>query len=682
MKMKSSKQRLSNPLESACRGGHLDVIKYLISEGFDVNSRSLLTSPFSNAILSGKIEVVKYLVSIGVNIHTRDLYGRLECLISSCVHGNDEMFDYFGSLGQKLTSKDDLLPYFLAASGGGNLKLLKHLLDLNSFFGHELPFETMRSMLEHSCAEGHIETSKFLVFLGCQIQPGSFFMDACHSGNVELVKFLDEIQDIEKQNASLLDLPFADAMSANNLEMVQHLISIGCDSSLQRTFEKLSSEEEGIESQNSLMLDCNLKNVTEVLKYLISIGSDSNLQRIFEKISFSKQGKFSLDFLNCFISMGCHVNFDDVFSNFLNGIEITKYLVSIGGNFRKPDRLGRTPIQIAAIQGDLESVEYLKSIGCILDVKTDFLVKSKFFKECETSDLRIISSLISLGLDINSKNEDGDSGLTVHCKWTFDFNTDFVKYFLDRMKNNRENEEEQFKSFWFCCRDGKLELIKFFIEYGKVKSEKDKLHPSFGMNALQIATQHNGYQTVEWLISIGCDIYLENRNGIAPTEIACRSGNFQLIKLFLSIDSGKPSSRVLASLNRGIINHNSKFLFDLLCELRNGVDKDTNLKTTTPLHLYLLENLLEIVKFLIRMNFDRNARDSEGRTVFFLACELGNVEALSFLLKNDVNQTITNNLNQTPMEIARQNGHFEIVALLEQQTIPVDDSRKRKRGKE
>ena len=56
----------------ACRGGHLDMVKYLVSEGCDVDLPSQDESKdtaLMHAIRFNHVEIVQYLIDIGVNVN-------------------------------------------------------------------------------------------------------------------------------------------------------------------------------------------------------------------------------------------------------------------------------------------------------------------------------------------------------------------------------------------------------------------------------------------------------------------------------------------------------------------------------------------------------------------------------------------------------------------------------------
>jgi len=68
--------RGASPLCGAAIGGHLEVVKHLLSKGADVNSMSAkYYTPLTLACLSGHLDVVKYLLANGADISYVDPCG-------------------------------------------------------------------------------------------------------------------------------------------------------------------------------------------------------------------------------------------------------------------------------------------------------------------------------------------------------------------------------------------------------------------------------------------------------------------------------------------------------------------------------------------------------------------------------------------------------------------------------
>jgi ankyrin repeat protein len=92
---------------------------------------------------------------------------------------------------------------------------------------------------------------------------------------------------------------------------------------------------------------------------------------------------------------------------------------------------------------------------------------------------------------------------------------------------------------------------------------------------------------------------------------------------------------------------------------RNGV---------TLLYITCQEGHLEVAKLLL--DFGANVHrvyTEKNETPLYVACEMGHVEVAKFLLENGADKKIVDRNGLTPEDIARRNGHRDVVDLLVRQ---------------
>lgn len=138
---------LENILYNASRGGHLELIKYVMSQGAQDLNYAL-----DGAAEGGKIEIIKYLMSIGAN----DINSALEH-IAEVDEGDVETFKYILSIGA-IGDYNTMLNY---AAGGENIEIVKYLVSL---IGNN-PVLINKTLLT-AAKYGQLETVKFLVSQG------------------------------------------------------------------------------------------------------------------------------------------------------------------------------------------------------------------------------------------------------------------------------------------------------------------------------------------------------------------------------------------------------------------------------------------------------------------------------------------------------------------------------------
>ena len=94
------------PLHTAARGGHLEVIKFLIANGADVNARRKDgESAVSEAVFNGHIDAARFLIASGANINNVGAEGHTP-LHWAALHGNVDAATLLMERGAEVTIKD------------------------------------------------------------------------------------------------------------------------------------------------------------------------------------------------------------------------------------------------------------------------------------------------------------------------------------------------------------------------------------------------------------------------------------------------------------------------------------------------------------------------------------------------------------------------------------------------
>ncbi|MCP4372714.1 MAG: hypothetical protein GY797_32085 [Deltaproteobacteria bacterium] len=119
-------------LHIAADSGYTDIVKYLVSQGADVNSKAESgDTPLHNAvgIGNGKIEIAKYLVSNGAEVNTQNTFFFQTPLHRACYVRNIETVKYLVSQGANVTIKDKSgeTPLHIAAKSG-HIKTVEYLV--------------------------------------------------------------------------------------------------------------------------------------------------------------------------------------------------------------------------------------------------------------------------------------------------------------------------------------------------------------------------------------------------------------------------------------------------------------------------------------------------------------------------------------------------------------------------
>lgn len=95
-------------------------------------------------------------------------------------------------------------------------------------------------------------------------------------------------------------------------------------------------------------------------------------------------------------------------------------------------------------------------------------------------------------------------------------------------------------------------------------------------------------------------------------------------------------------------------------------DRNTcnNVNERTPIHLAVQSGSKTALQFLLLNGAKINTRDKAGKTALLLATELGLPAQVGLLLKSRADQTIADNLGNTPLDVAVKTANADIVSFL------------------
>ncbi|KAJ1460270.1 ankyrin repeat-containing domain protein [Pelagophyceae sp. CCMP2097] len=146
---------------AAVQNGHLDIIKYLVSCGADVNHPIHDgATPIFIAAYRGYLEIVNFLISHNADLETPNSKGNTPFFIA-CQHCRLDIADVLAANGVKLEPVNEAgsTPFFFACQEG-NADVVKFLVDrqVNTTAGKNgiTPFHM-------ACYRGHIDVVKYLV---------------------------------------------------------------------------------------------------------------------------------------------------------------------------------------------------------------------------------------------------------------------------------------------------------------------------------------------------------------------------------------------------------------------------------------------------------------------------------------------------------------------------------------
>lgn len=282
----NNSSRMSDALLSACKGGHVDIVEYLLSFGTKIDV-GYIAFAIDNAIRADDLEIVKYLfdnelknvcylhlaVKLGhfeivkyIIEENKNPFDLEEVFYMACENGHFEIVKYlienenkneiiqlkslrvasarsFQTFVETLKKKDHRnAKAFNLAYKSNHLEIVKYLIQ--DGYERKSPInihEHNEFIFRFVCAKGYIEMAKYLFETSLNVQSINIhannecaFLMACKNGHLETVKYLFEMSSTHDQK--LIDIhvnneqAFCSACENGDLEMIKYLLEIGEES--------------------------------------------------------------------------------------------------------------------------------------------------------------------------------------------------------------------------------------------------------------------------------------------------------------------------------------------------------------------------------------------------------------------------------------------------------------------
>ena len=208
------------PIQIAPHSGNAEVVIQLVSNGAEINIKnSIGRTPLHDAAYHAQFQIVKYLISQGAEIDTKDIRNKTP-LHDAIIGNNVEISKYLITKGAEVNARDgDGKSVFHYAVINENLELIKYLVSSGANVNIRDKFN--RIALHYAADEGYLEIVKYLTLKGSEIDSKAAFY--LQMGSVELI---------------LGCTPLHLAATNGHLEVVKYLVYRGANVNLKNNEDK------------------------------------------------------------------------------------------------------------------------------------------------------------------------------------------------------------------------------------------------------------------------------------------------------------------------------------------------------------------------------------------------------------------------------------------------------------
>jgi len=294
----------------------------------------------------------------------------------------------------------------------------------------------------------------------------------------------------------------------------------------------------------------------------------------------------------------------------------------------------------ASDQGNIEEVrELLSSIDQkdLKRIRKPNDGRTPFYIACENGHLEIAKLFAGIGVDVDEVMDDGYTAIFVACA---NGHFDVVKYLLETAcANIFASKVEGWTPLMAACQSCNVELVRYL-------KEEVKLDFSVTPSPLDTACAAGAMEIVKYLVEEAhIDFEIVDDSGMRAIHTACLFGRFEIVKY-----------------------------------LREVAGADMHLSTNDGWNLFFItccdykEFSIETAEYIRRAGVDINEPSNGGETIFYFACEVGDLRLVTYLRETasvDINKP--NNNLKTPLYVACEKGHKDIVKYLRSGHHPYAD---------
>lgn len=285
--------------------------------------------------------------------------------------------------------------------------------------------------------------------------------------------------------------------------------------------------------------------------------------------------------------------------------------------------LGLSPLNLAALQGQVEIVEMLLDQGA--DIETGDRENSRpLHNAAARGHLEVIRLLIRKGADV--KFQDANGATPLH----------------------------------FAATVGNMEVIRLLVASGAGVNQRNSTQ---GMAPLHWAVSRDKLDAVDLLVSKGADMEIRDDEGRTPLFLAVINEKIRAARLLLEKGANVDAAAREGDTPLLVALHGSRRMANLLIE--NGADIEVeNDHGWNALHNATFGGFEDVVALLIEKGLDVNAATNNGITPLFGAGMRGRPDLVKLLVQKGAEVNVANGDGVALLQRMIVDGRKEIIKIL------------------
>lgn len=295
---------------------------------------------------------------------------------------------------------------------------------------------------------------------------------------------------------------------------------------------------------------------------------------------------------------------------------------------------------------------------------------------CMKGHLKTVSTILGLGANVNLVNKKGSTAAFLAIS---NRNPKIVEMMIASKEVNPPlglnaiDEDQQRRSLlMLAALNGYQPLLTAIVKRPEINVNfKD----AKGYTALALAATKNETSIVKILLEYA-DVNLPNDIGSTPLIIAAEGGKLEMVIEMLKRDANWQlrNHDGHTAFMKAIIHGHTEIVKLLLNHNAKNQIADGSRNTALHIACSAEETKPDMINLLHAQGLQLNAQGDHGDTPLHNACRIGNVDVAEALLALQVDPLIKDSCGRTPLIVAWQNGHTDLIKLLQDHVSSTSES--------